>query len=43
MLRPIRKAKVAKPGRVMLRIEVDDRESAGAVLPVVRECADFHV
>lgn len=24
-------------------IEVDDRESAGAVLPVLRECADFHV
>ena len=29
--------------REMLRIEVDDRESAGAVLPVLRECGDFHV
>ena len=26
-----------------LGIEVDDRESAGAVLPVLRECGDFHV
>lgn len=24
-------------------IEVDDRESTGAVLPVLRECADLHV
>lgn len=29
--------------REMLRIEVDDRESAGAVLPALRECDDFHV
>jgi DNA excision repair protein ERCC-4 len=29
--------------REMIRIEVDDRESAGAVLPVLRECADFCV
>jgi ERCC4-type nuclease len=29
--------------RDMIRIEVDDRESAGAVLPVLRECADFQV
>lgn len=29
--------------RERLRIEVDDRESASAVLPVLRECADFHV
>lgn len=29
--------------RAMIRIEVDDRESAGAVLPALRECADFHV
>jgi DNA excision repair protein ERCC-4 len=27
----------------MLRIEVDDRESAGAVLPVLRECGDSQV
>lgn len=29
--------------REKIRIEVDDRESAGAVLPGLRECADFHV
>jgi ERCC4-type nuclease len=29
--------------REKIRIEVDDRESAGAVLPALRESADFHV